>query len=62
MVWGSRALEGIFSLGFEDMDINKLEMIYDYSPTRCLLWSFILQGGQHISEAEGRGDMDLQVG
>ena len=27
MVWGSRALAGIFPLGFEDMDINKLEMI-----------------------------------
>ena len=27
MVWGSRALAGIFPLGFEDMDINKLEMV-----------------------------------
>ena len=27
MVWGSRVLAGIFPLGFEDMDINKLEMI-----------------------------------
>ena len=27
MVWGSRALAGIFPLGFEDLDINKLEMV-----------------------------------
>ena len=27
MVWGRRALAGIFPLGFEDLDINKLEMI-----------------------------------
>ena len=27
MVWGSRALAGIFPLGFEELDINKLEMV-----------------------------------
>ena len=27
MVWGSRALAGIFPIGFEDLDINKLEMV-----------------------------------
>ena len=27
MVWGSRALAGIFPLGLEDLDINKLEMV-----------------------------------
>ena len=27
MVWGSRALAGIFPLGFEGLDINKLEMV-----------------------------------
>ena len=27
MVWGSRALAGLFPLGFEDLDINKLEMV-----------------------------------
>ena len=27
IVWGSRALAGIFPLGFEDLDINKLEMV-----------------------------------
>ena len=27
MVWGSRAIAGIFPLGFEDLDINKLEMV-----------------------------------
>ena len=27
VVWGSRALAGIFPLGFEDLDINKLEMV-----------------------------------
>ena len=27
MVWGSRAIAGIFPLGFEELDINKLEMV-----------------------------------
>ena len=27
MVWGNRALAGLFPLGFEDLDINKLEMV-----------------------------------
>ena len=27
MVWGSRAIAGIFPLGFEDLDIGKLEMV-----------------------------------
>ena len=27
MVWDNRALAGIFYLGFEDLDINKLEMV-----------------------------------
>ena len=27
MVWGSRAMAGIFSLGLEDLDINKKEMV-----------------------------------
>ena len=27
MVWGSRALAGIFPIDFEDLDINKLEMV-----------------------------------